>query len=123
MATGERDPSRPPVRNVFQGPQSGRPRNVCEGGVAGLVFAVVKDNLRNAIPLLSIVTPRQLTADIHKTEVQITSLADLDGELAKMGLPSSRELFARPAFEIDYRGSAVEDDTEDMVAAAEEPPK
>ena len=95
-------------------------------GIAGLVYAAVKADIRNAIPLLSVVTPKQMHADIHRTEVQLLSIEDLDRSLIASGLPPTDQLFARPTFPIDFKGSdpiEVEDVTEVEVAAEERPPK
>jgi hypothetical protein len=89
------------------------------GGVAGAVYRAVADNPRNAVSLLCAITPRELQADIRRTEVQITSLADLDSELQRMGLPTTDRLFARPIFECDFKGTPVPETEEAEVVEAE----
>ena len=85
-------------------------------GIAGLVYAAVKADIRNAIPLLSVVTPKQLHAEVMRTNIEIKTVADLDAELQRQGLPATREIFA-----LDF--SRGEDATEAELAAAEEPLK
>ena len=60
------------------------------GGVAGAVYRAVADNPRNAVSLLCAICPREVTADIRRTEVSITTIADLDTQLRAMGLPGTR---------------------------------
>jgi hypothetical protein len=76
--------------------------------------------LRKAIPLLSIIVPRQLSADIRKTEVQLLSLEQLDETLRAAGLPVS----SAETFRLDYRGSdPVEEATEAEYVADEDATK
>jgi hypothetical protein len=73
------------------------------GGIAGAVYAACAENLRNAVSLLCAITPKMVEANITKTEVHFTSVAELDQDLAKAGLPPTREIFA-----LDYRGDPAE---------------
>ncbi len=68
-------------------------------GIAGLVYAAVKADIRNAIPLLSVVTPKQLHAEVMRTNVEIKTIA-LDAELERQGLPRTAEIFP-----LSFRGA------------------
>ena len=74
---------------------------------------------RHGIALLSMVTPRHLNADVTiRNEPVITTIEQLDAELAKAGLPPSREIF-----KIDYKGTpAPEADEAEVVEAEISPP-
>ena len=87
-------------------------------GIAGLVYAAVKADIRNAIPLLSVVTPKQLHAEVMRTNIEIKTIADLDAELERQGLPLTREIF-----QVQYRSESDEDATEAELVGEESSPK
>ena len=76
-------------------------------GIAGLVYAAVKADIRNAIPLLSVVTPKQLHAEVMRTNIEIKTIAELDAELERQGLPRTAEIFP-----LSYRSDADAEPTE-----------
>jgi hypothetical protein len=71
-------------------------------GLVGFVLAAVRKDLRNGVTMLGMVTPKQVDAVITRGEVTYTTIAELDADLAKHGLPVSSEIF-----KIDYRGTSV----------------
>ena len=75
-------------------------------GIVSYVVAAAKADFRHGIALLSMVTPRHFNADvtIHNEPV-ITTIEQLDAELAKEGLPPSGEIF-----KVDYKGSPTPSD-------------
>lgn len=91
------------------------------GGVAGAVYRAVADNPRNAVSLLCAICPREVTADIRRTEVSITTIADLDTQLRAMGLPGTDQLFSGPLFEVDFKGSDPIPEAEILESAPESP--
>jgi hypothetical protein len=65
--------------------------------------------------MLSLVCPKAIEANITKTEVNFTTIAELDADLQKAGLPPTREIF-----QLDYRGTAVPDAEEAEVVDAQQ---
>jgi hypothetical protein len=87
-----------------------------EDGLVGYVRWLGADRNVGALLLRSVLP---LEATVRATVEQVVSLEHLDEDLRKHGLPPSAELFARPVFEVDYKGSAVE--TEEAEIADSEP--
>jgi hypothetical protein len=78
-------------------------------GIVSYVVAAAKADFRHGIALLSMVTPRHLNADVTiRNEPVITTIEQLDAELAKAGLPPSREIFA-----ISYKESPAPSDADE----------
>jgi hypothetical protein len=59
-------------------------------------------------------------ASVRTTVEQVLTVEQLDEHLSKSGLPRSAELFAKPAFAIDYRGSPNPDEEPETLES--EPP-
>ncbi len=59
-------------------------------------------------------------ANVRTTVEQVLTYEQLDERLSKNGLPPSAELFAKPAFQIDFRGSPNPDDEAETLES--EPP-
>jgi hypothetical protein len=90
-----------------------------EGIVSYVVEAALAD-FKYGIALLSMVTPRHLNADVTiRNEPVITTIGQLDAELAKAGLPPSGEIF-----KIDFKGSPAPSDVDEaeVVEAETSPP-
>jgi hypothetical protein len=89
-------------------------------GIVSYVVAAAKADFRHGIALLSMVTPRHLNADVTiRNEPVITTIAQLNAELAKAGLPPSGEIF-----KIDFKGSPAPSDVDEaeVVEAETSPP-
>jgi hypothetical protein len=89
-------------------------------GIVSYVVAAAKADFRHGIALLSMVTPRHLNADVTiRNEPVITTIEQLDAELAKAGLPPSRDIF-----KIDYKGTPAPSDADEaeVVEAEISPP-
>ena len=67
--------------------------------------------LRSVLPLETI-----------RTTVEVQTAEQLNASLVAAGLPTMDRLFARSAFELDYKGSPIEADEAELVAE-ESPPK
>jgi hypothetical protein len=62
-------------------------------GLSAFVYKCAEADLELGAKLLMCITPR--TADIAvRREVEVRTIADLDAELQRQGLPASREIFA-----------------------------
>jgi hypothetical protein len=77
-------------------------------GMVGFVIRATEDNLKNGVAMLNMITPRIVDAMITRTDVIFRSIADVDTELAKHGLPTSQEIF-----KLDFKGSTVVDADEE----------
>ena len=89
-------------------------------GIVSYVVEAAKADFRHGIALLSMVTPRHLNADVTiRNDPIITTVAQLDAELAKAGLPPSGEIF-----KIEYRGQPAPSDADEaeVVEAEISPP-
>jgi hypothetical protein len=71
-------------------------------GVAGAVYAACADNLRNAVSLLCAIVPREVAATITRHEVNYTTIAELDEDLLRHGLPPTAEIFR-----LDFKGTSA----------------
>jgi ethanolamine utilization protein EutP (predicted NTPase) len=75
------------------------------GGIAGAVYRAVADNSKNAVSLLNAIVPREVAATITRTDVTYKTISELDQDLARAGLPSSREIF-----QLDFKDSSTPED-------------
>jgi hypothetical protein len=80
-------------------------------GLVGFVLAAVRKDIRNGVTMLGMITPKQLEATVNKTEVKYQTIAEVDADLARLGLPPTREIF-----QIDFVGTPV---AEEAVGEAE----
>jgi hypothetical protein len=83
--------------------------SLCGGrdGLVGFVVKAVRKDIRNGVTMLNMITPRMIDAHITRTDVTYKTIADLDQELSRQGLPPSSQIFA-----LDYKGTAALDDDE-----------
>ena len=87
------------------------------GGIAGAVYAACADNLRNAVSLLTAIVPKEASVNVTRTtEVQYTSIQELDDELRRLGLPPVGEVF-----KLSY-ASDIDDATEAELVDSEPTP-
>jgi hypothetical protein len=63
------------------------------GGVIGLLHGAFRQDIKHAINLLVAITPKILEQNITRTDVIYKTIAELDEDLAKHGLPTSHEVF------------------------------
>lgn len=84
-----------------------------EDGLVGYVRWLGADRNVGALLLRSVLP---LEATVRTTVEQVVTLEQLDANLRKNGLPPSHELFARPAFELDYKGNGFVEDEAEVVA-------
>ena len=73
--------------------------------MTGFCLRLLDENIENGLTLLQLITPRQLHAEVMRTNVEIKTIAELDAELQKAGLPPMRQVFS-----LDYKGSPNPDD-------------
>jgi hypothetical protein len=74
-------------------------------GLVGFVLAAVRKDIRNGVTMLGTITPKQLEATVNKTEIKYQSIAEVDADLARHGLPPTREIF-----QIDFVGTPAPDE-------------
>jgi hypothetical protein len=68
------------------------------------------------VSLLTAIVPKEVAATITRnSEVTFSSIAELDADLAKHGLPPTREIFA-----IDYGNAAPADEVVEVAKAVVE---
>lgn len=87
------------------------------GGLVSYVEWLGEDRIVGTA-LLRAVLP--LEANVRTTVEQVLTVEQLDEHLSKSGLPRSAELFAKPAFAVDFRGSPNPDDEAETLES--EPP-
>ena len=74
--------------------------------MVGFCLAAIRKDIRNGVTMLAMITPKQVDATITRTDVVYRTLADLDSNLATLGLPTSSEIF-----KLDYAGDTIEADS------------
>ena len=74
-----------------------------KNAMVGFCLAAIRKDIRNGIIMLQMITPKQVDATITRTDVVYRTLADLDSNLATLGLPTSSEIF-----KLDYAGDTLE---------------
>jgi hypothetical protein len=76
--------------------------SICGGkdGLVGFVVKAIKKDIRNGVTMLGMVTPRQVDAHVTHTEIAFQTVAELDADLVKNGLPKSSEIFR-----LDFKGT------------------
>jgi phage gp37-like protein len=67
---------------------------------------------------LQLITPRQLHAEVMRTNIEIKTIAELDAELQRQGLPKTAEIFP-----LSFASSADDEPVEAEVVAEEEAAK
>ena len=87
-------------------------------GLSAFVYKCAEADLELGAKLLMCITPRQVTADITRTEVQLLSIADLDAELQRQGLPATKEIFA-----LDYSSDVDFEVDSEVEVPVSSPPK
>src|SRR5262245_6984410 len=75
------------VQSIFQG--WSRAGGGGPDGIARYVCEAARKDYKFGIGLLSLLVPKQVHADIHRTEVQLLSIEDVDRSLIASGLPAS----------------------------------
>jgi hypothetical protein len=69
-------------------------------GVIGFLHRAFHEDVKHGVNLLIAITPKLLEANIIKAELHFQTIAELDQDLAKAGLPPSKEIFA-----LDFKGT------------------
>ena len=84
-------------------------------GMIGFCLRLLDEDIgRNGLALLSLITPRQLHAEVtSRNEQVLLTIADLDQDLARRRLPCTQEIF-----KLDYKGNELADN--DVVVPADE---
>jgi hypothetical protein len=82
-----------------------------KNGMVGFVLAAIRKDIRNGVSMLGMICPKQVDAVITRTDVVYKTIAELDSDLAKRGLPGSQEIF-----KLEYKTT----DDDDVVVVAEE---
>jgi hypothetical protein len=72
----------------------------------GFCFRLLQEDVSNGLTFLSMLTPKAIEAAVsHASKVEYQSVADVDRELAKLGVRSLRDIF-----EVDFVGTPVPDE-------------
>jgi hypothetical protein len=75
-----------------------------KNGMVGFVLAAIRKDIRNGVTMLGMITPKAIDAHITRAEINYTSVAELDQDLIKHGLPPSAEIFR-----LDFKGTRLPD--------------
>ena len=89
-----------------------------EDGLVGYVRWLGRDRAVGAMLLRSV-----LPLETIRTTVEVQTAEQLNASLVAAGLPTMDRLFARSAFELDFKGSPIEADEAELVEVEESPPK
>jgi hypothetical protein len=85
-----------------------------ERGLVGFIENAVREDTGYGIKLLVALAPRQADLTVRSAP-SITTLQELDEQLARLNLPSTYQLFG-PAYALDFKGDPVEADEAEVVA-------